>query len=64
LGSFSGDAVMTEVVYSKEVLPQETEHPDSAAFYYRCPVCGEQIDWRDLDALVLHVGPLPHPVEH
>jgi hypothetical protein len=55
---------MTELDYRKEIARREPEpEPDSAAFYYRCPVCGDSIDWRDLDALLLHIGPLPHPVE-
>jgi hypothetical protein len=55
--------VMSEIDYGKEIRQAGVEQRESASFYYRCPVCGDLIDWRDLDALVLHVGPLPHPVE-
>jgi len=55
---------MSAIDYSNNIETNKGEQPESASFYYRCPVCGDSIDWRDLDALVLHVGPLPHPAEH
>ena len=39
-----------------EDLPAEEQR-----YFYRCPACGEMVDNRDLDAIVIHHAHVLHP---
>jgi hypothetical protein len=36
---------------------------DEAEYLYRCPVCGEWVDSRNLGQVFDHEGQLPHPAD-
>jgi hypothetical protein len=50
-----GDSVPGDSVTDK---PVEGAEPDS---FMACPACGGVIDLRDLDSVLAHLAPLPHP---
>jgi hypothetical protein len=47
--------------YPARSVDKPTE--ENAGTYELCPFCGRWFDCRDLEKVMAHAGPLPHPLD-
>ena len=61
----SGDSVCTPVAEIDRTPPaaESTAAKTAREDFYVCPVCGENVDWRDGDAVMAHADHAPDLIE-
>jgi hypothetical protein len=60
-----GNSVFTPVAEIDRTPPaaESTAAKTAREHFYVCPVCGENVDWRDGDAVMAHADHAPELVE-